>query len=219
MVTIRNAEAYLTDLSNFLRAFTEGSDLSENAVLRDLSFYPVSVAGELISTELQKAVSLQLLDSLTGTDLDNEGTFNFGLPRKVGVKARGVVTFAARTEPSADIVIPRGTIVKTLRTVASAAVRFVTIESKTLYYATRSSFFDPASNTWLLDVQVEAVLEGANSNVGPNSINTMQTRVSGIDLVYNQDATYNGADSETDSQYRNRLKKFVRGRGLGYGKA
>ena len=215
MAQIKTAAAFLADLRNFLKAFTQGTDISENAVLLDLSLRPASVAGELISTEIVKAANLQLIDNLSGVDLNNEGTYNFGSPRKIGTKAIGTVTFSTSNEPSNDIVIPVGTIITTSRTILIAPIRFTTVESKTMFYATRASYYDPSTGAWTIDLNVEALLEGADCNVPANSINTFQTKISGISAVYNKDATYQGSGVETDSQFRSRLKERVMGRELG----
>lgn len=215
MPTFKSTEEILSDLENFLSCVTEGTELSLNAILRDLSLRPTSVALELFNREMLKVANLQLLSRLEGEDLENEGLLNYGLVRKTGTKARGVVTFATPDEPRVDIVIPKGTGVATKRDVEVDFIRFYTTETKIMYFELRANYFDPTVGMWTIDVPVEAALEGEIGNVYPRAIKVLLSPIPGITTVFNKESTYGGLDSETDSSFRERIKKAILGRSLG----
>ncbi len=129
-----------------------------------------------------------------GKWLDAHAT-TFGITRKPAKKAKGHVLFR-RTDTSGNVLIPKGTIVKTAPNIFGEELKFITIEEKVLIDGQAEIF-----------VQIEAEEPGAKYNVGKGMINTLTTYISGIDEVYNPAdwLTEEGTDEETDESLRNRI--------------
>ncbi len=129
-----------------------------------------------------------------GKWLDAHAT-TFGITRKPAKKAKGHVLFR-RTDTSGNVLIPKGTIVKTAPNIFGEELKFITIEEKVL--------IDGQAE---ISVQIEAEEPGAKYNVGEGMINTLTTYISGIDEVYNPAdwLLEEGTDEETDESLRNRI--------------
>ena len=119
----------------------------------------------------------------------------FGITRKPAKKAKGYLLFR-RTDISGNVLIPKGTIVKTTPNIFGEELKFITIEEKVL--------IDGQAE---ISIQIEAEEPGAKYNVGEGVINTLTTYISGIDEIYNPAdwLTEEGTDEETDESLRNRI--------------
>jgi len=119
----------------------------------------------------------------------------FGMTRKSAKKAKGYVLFK-RTDTSGNVLIPKGTVVKTAPNIFGEELKFITLEEKVLT--------DGQTETL---VQIEAEEPGAKYNVGEGMISTLTTYISGIDEIYNPTnwLLEEGTDEETDESLRNRI--------------
>lgn len=130
------------------------------------------------------------VSTASGEYLDKHALFR-GLQRKEAKKSKGEVTFSVEIPATSDIVIEQGTIVSTS---GEYAVQYTTDSLATLK-AGQSS----------VTVSVTALLGGVNGNAAAGTVVVMVTPVSGITKVTNSNAFYDGADTESDEQLRDRV--------------
>jgi len=117
-----------------------------------------------------------------------------GIERKPAKKAVGYVLFR-REDTSGNVLIPKGTIIKTPPNIFGEELRYITIEEKVLQ--------DGQSE---IAVKVESEETGAKYNVGEGMISILTTYIPGIDSVYNSPdwLIEEGTDQEDDESLRQR---------------
>lgn len=209
MVAIPNEQDLLARTRRFLRFIRPDIDASDDSITSRFHLYPAAIAGKIAFKALADVQGLQLLDRLTGTDLDAEGT-NYGLVRASGKRAKGPsAVFYTYTAPTADIVIPAGQIITTSNVSLGKAISFRTLSSRKLPGgAAANSYYKPDTRRWETPpIPIEAVDPGAQGIVGPNRITLVQGSLPGIDGVTNPLATSGGTDQESDEQFRARISR------------
>ncbi len=134
------------------------------------------------------------IDTLSGSALDSFCA-NFGFQRFIARGATGIVTFTQNASNLAvsTVTIPAGTLVATAN-----GVVFQTISTYSMIP------IQGQSNS--IDVPVQAVVGGSNSNVASGSIININTPLNGINSVTNSAPTSGGSDAESDSSFRIRFK-------------
>lgn len=115
-------------------------------------------------------------------DMKAEG---HGVVRRQAVKAIGTVT-----------VTGNGTVAEGSYFQTALGTRFVALETVAV--------------NGTADINVEAVVAGANGNVAAGTITVIPMSIAGINSVINAEATHDGYDREDDETYRERYLKHVR---------
>lgn len=134
------------------------------------------------------------IDTKTAGDLD-DFCANFGIARLPGSRATGVVTFARYGDLSTSVLIGSGTQVVT-----------TTLPQQT-FMTTVSTIMDSGSAS--VDVPVQAVNEGPDSNIAADSPLQLVSTVAGVSDVSNAAGFTGGTIDETDDQLRTRFKATV----------
>ena len=139
------------------------------------------------------------LDSASGPDLDRLGGAlpNGGLLR-IGAQSAQVSLTFARQATSVSAVVPTGT-----QVTGSAGILFTTTAQATMAVGAASVAGVPAVCTTLG--------AGSSGNVPANSLTQFATVVTGVDSVNNPLAASQGADSETDDAFRQRIRLYLAG--------
>lgn len=114
-----------------------------------------------------------------------------GVIKKTSSKATGSVLFTAKTPINTTITIPQGTLL------ASSKADDVS------YKTTNTAYIKPPAASVAVDV--ESVMGGRNSTVGPQVIDILVTPIFGIKSVINGQKTVGGADCEPEAVYRKRV--------------
>ena len=172
------------------------SDINVGSVTRTLS----EAIGREIATVYQQinlAYLSGFVDTATGQSLDLVVSI-LGVTRKTKEFAQGLVTFFR--DPSAgdgNITIPENTLLSTEKGEAT----FVTVELRTLQRGQAR-----------IDVPVRATFasKGEAGIVKAGAITTLAQPITGISRVTNFEATFLGAENETDEQLRARAKAKLR---------
>ena len=112
--------------------------------------------------------------------------------------AANYVTFTANVAPSADIVIPAGTLV----------ISQTNSSTQGNTYSTAAPAILAAGQT-TVQAYVVCTVAGSAGNTDINTINAIKTVVPGIDSVNNAAAFINGSDIETESERRARFIAFI----------
>ena len=137
--------------------------------------------------ELQNAVDVQVI---LNTSFDQLASRN-GVFRSAGVHSRGFVTFFTRTRPTSTIFIPLGT------RVASGGVQYTTTTDGSIPINNVAAFFNPTTNTYQIDLPIQAELAGTQANLGAGQIRTIVTSLPGLGVT-NSNATFGGTNQETN---------------------
>ena len=185
---------FLKRMAYRLVARTDLTDLNDGGVAHTILS---AVARELddMSFQMTNLQRIWDLDTATGPDLD-ERALDLNpvkLTRKLASFANGSVVFS-RTGTVGTVAIPVGTVVR-----VPGGLEFAT--------SVAGSILDTfTSSTAISAVAVEA---GAAGNVDASTI-TQLDAVTGVETVTNPVAFTGGQDLESDAQFRERIKAFLR---------
>jgi len=223
MVTFRAFNDIVLSYLEYLRLVQPDLDTKPGTVARDLFVDAPSEQVADFYNELRAISNLQSFLSVSGDDLVRLAS-NFGVTKKSGSKATGVVVFTTNNVDS-DISIPKNTVVTsrngvTFRTTTSFLMRSA---SANVYRANASRLrteLDLAgiSDNFAVEIGVEALIPGVGGNIGIYSINSQN--VTGISNITNLSQFSGGTNSESSSEFRTRvLSRFAgsnTGTALGY---
>ena len=172
--------------------FGEDIDLSENSPILQFA-NSILMEAAILWNVAEDIYYSAFIDFATGKSLDYIAAL-IGYTRIAAAKATGTVTFSRSTPASEDIIIPAGTRVST----SDGSVVFKTTQAVTLTAGLTS-----------VDAQIEAVEPGSQGNVAANTISVIVDPVSGIEAVNNANPTEDGRDTETDEEFRLRIKTTI----------
>lgn len=160
---------------------------------------------------LSNLTSLKYVDKVRAEDLD-EFAYNEGVVRWGGSRAVTNVTFSRAQPPTADIVVPVNLPLATaVEASTGQSVVFRTVETKTMYAAAASSYYNADTGKYELDVAVASVSTGTEVDVGAYSITVMRRPLAGFDEIFNANATTSGKGLETNSELATRYLLHVKG--------
>ena len=189
-----NYEKTLQRLVNAVVALSPLSDVTDSSSLKHML---ASFAREVDEAHFQigNMQDLFSIDTASGTDLDERAKEIQPalVSRKQATKASGFVQFG-RTGTAGTVTIPVGTVVKT-----GDGVAFSTTATGTI----------AAGNTTSADVPVVAVVAGADGNVLAGTIVKFDNKPVGVGTVTNTAPTQFGSDTESDDEFRSRIKSFI----------
>jgi len=205
-----------TDLITSINTLLPNLDLTEGTPERDM-FVEAQISGNLqnlwntlIYTQKLHA-PLIYYEDLDEEDIDRYcSTFNV-IPTPATYSS-GQVTFYTSTEPTSDIVISTGTRVTT---VSAEPVIFEVIGTYTLYEATKNSYYNSVTERWEITCNVQAVESGPDYRAASGAITEIETTISGIEGVTNEDSITGGEDSESIVNRLKRVNEKFQGRDLG----
>jgi uncharacterized phage protein gp47/JayE len=147
------------------------------------------------------------IDKATGDDLDERAKevqaaleLTGQITRIQERRATGEVIFS-RTGTVGTVTIPIGTEIKVPAVGAAADIVFTTTEEGTILNGNQDSN----------NVDIRANEAGTSGNVDPGEINGFVTKPTGVDSVSNPSALTNGLDTESDDDFRRRIKLAIAG--------
>ncbi len=188
-------------------------DFSVGSVLRAFVEANAGVAVWLQALVL-KVLAASRLATSTGSDVDSF-IADFGLTRLPAAAAAGQLTFSRYTATN-PTVVPLGA---TAQTQDGTQVFKVVADAANPAYSPAAGGYPLAAGTPSVNASVLAVTPGAAANVAANTVITMTTPISGVDLVTNATPLAGGAAAETDAAVKVRFVKYILGlsRGDAYG--
>ena len=143
----------------------------------------------LVQMIINQVIQSAFIQYAIGTDLDNHGQGK-GVPRNGAVSSIGTISINGVQ----GTLIPIDTLFATASTGGIASIEFQTTDSNVVI---------PSTGT--IQVDVQAVIAGTNSNVQANTVIMQIASIIGITSVTNASATLGGLDAESDDVYRQRI--------------
>ena len=165
----------------------EGTTVIEGGFARDV-INANSLEFEATYLEMHMMMEASFADTSWGEYLTRKCA-EFGVDRKLATYSVGEVTFSGQK----DVTIPAGTIVE--------------IEGGNQYATDEEAVTD---DTGKAIVPITCQTIGSIGNVAENTINHIPISVIGITDVFNEEATHDGYDEETDEALYDRYYKFIR---------
>ena len=178
----------------------------------DTIVHPTGVVLEELSQtidDLGRLIDLGRWPEWSDTEMEQIAA-NYGLTRRSGTKATGVVLFFTTTKPTQDVVIPRNTVVSTIN-----RIQFRTVARLQIPMEAIDGYKNVVTGRYEFPVHVEAVKTGATGNVAAGSIIVYnETGAVGAVNVVNRAGTIGGGDPENNQQLSSRIRMLVQG-GIG----
>lgn len=202
--TPKRHEQILAQMLATTVARTELSDVGDASVMKHLL---AAAARQDDEQYYQMGLLLQLfsIDTATGDDLDERAADiqPAVITRRLATSAVGTVIFS-RSGTAGTVAIPISTKVKTsdgqvFTTTAAGSITPVSPEQIPGHGVGRDS----------APVSVVADVPGADGNVVTGSVIKFVSKPAGVDEVTNLASFTQGADKESDSSFRQRLKDFI----------
>ena len=160
--------------------------------------------------------SLQLALYLTSADQVQrliDGQFdklaaNVNVKRMAATPATGTVVFYTKTEPIRDMQVIEGGQVASLGDVDKGipAQAYQILETKTLTYEERDSFWNAQAQRYELEVDVQALNSGASGNTDSNTVTTINSGADAGFLVTNPSPLQFGTDLESNHDLAARIQ-------------
>jgi len=137
---------------------------------------------------------------------------NYGKNRLSATKASTTVVFYSSTSPTTDVLVSLGEEISTIPTETEAAIKFQTLSSATMYVSEIENYYNPITQRYEIQVNVEAVEPGSIGNVNSNTI--INTNIAGLSVT-NPNATFGGRDEETNADLADRAELAFLGLDVG----
>lgn len=210
------AEQVKNNLVNQILQNFPTAEVDTGSVLRDILIDPQSIQIANLSEEIdynrQLNTFVQNASNILDSDLDEIGA-TFGVSRKTGDLATGLITFQATTRPTEDIQIGAddgsgGISVKTLTTENGNTYEFVTTE--TVYMRTDATY-NEEHNCYEVSAPIRATTSGTVYNVGIGTIKILTNGIANITGVYNYVPTSGGTNRQENESYALSIQDAILG--------
>lgn len=210
------AEQVKNNLVNQILQNFPTAEVDTGSVLRDILIDPQSIQIANLSSEIDYNRLLntfvQSANNILDSDLDEIGA-TYGVSRKSGDLATGLITFQATTRPTEDIQIGAddgsgGISVKTLMTENGNTYEFVTTE--TVYMRTDATY-NEEHNCYEVTAPIRATTSGTVYNVGIGTIKILTNGIANITGVYNYVPTSGGTNRQENESYALSIQDAILG--------
>lgn len=220
-MAIRTSDELIQQAINYITAWRPDVDTSVGTLLKDIVVdVPATILGLAYQDlqQIQKASSINYVDELTDSQVEDLAA-NYGLTRKQGSYATGVVYFYKNARPTTIITIGNadgtgGVSVSTSNADNGQTYGFTTVETKQLTPDNADSFYNATNNRYEVPITIQANAIGTAYNVAAYSIQNNKL-INEIDGVVNYNACQGGLDIETNAQLADRIKIAAQARLLG----
>lgn len=210
MAVIKSFQEVVNAMKRFLYSKRPNVDTSLGTFTRDVVIDTPSREIESLYLDLNRTSNAQSPDLANTTDIEQLGK-NFQLRRRGPLKTTGIVSFYSFEAPAETIAILRGTTVASKASPDGTSQQYVTTQDVTLGITN----FNSSTGRYEVDVSVRAEVAGIEGNIPPGAIAAILDPVAGIAGVYNFNAFTNGADFETLTNFRSRVKSVITGNNVG----
>jgi len=181
-----------------MTATTTVTDYTPGSNIRSI-FETVSIFIEYLQFLIEEVYRSFYIDSAKGADLDAR-VRDFGMDRKVGKNATGIIKFVRNTPATSTFVIASATEFSTQPDVFGNTITY-SLDSDVTF----------VSGSIEASGFITCLISGINGNVASGKITNITSAIPGVDLVTNPIACTDGASAESDSQLRTRVPVFLNG--------
>lgn len=218
MANFRSLDEIILAILDYIRIVQPDADTKPGTVLRDIAVDAPSSELSKLYVELRNIQNLGSFASAQGRNLDLLAR-NFGIVRRSGSPATGVVTFTTNVLES-DIIIPAGTTVT-----ARNGISFRTQADVTMFASRANVYRSNAirvgtdlelagiTDDFAVEVSVEATSFGTSGNIGKFGV--VQTAQADISNVTNISSFSGGSNAENDDALRSRVLGVFAGSNIG----
>ena len=210
MATIKSFRDVVNAMLRFLYSRRPNVDTSPGTFTRDVVIDAPSRELESLYLDLNRTSNAQSPDLAGTVDIEQLGR-NFQLRRRGPLKTTGIVSFYSFEAPATIITIPRGTTVASKASPDGTSQQYVTTQDVTLGVTN----FNSTTGRYETGSPVRAEVAGIDGNIPPGAIAAILDPVAGVAGVYNFNAFTNGADFETLTNFRTRIKSVITGNNVG----
>ena len=196
-------------------------DTKPGTFMRDVIVNPVSDEFTGLYANMKAMELKQSILTATGSDLDKLAA-NYFITRKSATQSYGKLRFyisnADLNALPEEILIPTGTIVSTITTIARSAIQVQTLDS---YYGTKEKIkLLPIDANYpyfyCIELAAASVTTGVDNNVGASELTMQINNISpDITFVKNPFAFTGGSDYEDDSSLAIRINLAISGANIG----
>lgn len=182
--------------------------------IKDLFIDPVS---DVLENQNDRAIYLNRLLSLNNASTlvpdDVDGVVaNESIVRISGSSAVTTLTFSRTTAPTVNLTVPVNFPISTVIDPSTgSSVSFRTVETKTMYSASASAYYNVDTELYELDVLVASISTGQLVRTGANTIISFLRPLSGFEAITNKAATTGGRGTETNAELATRYFLHVDG--------
>ena len=180
----------LSDVQMFAVIYYDSASHSVNDLLALENNAPLLA---LIATALNVTVAEVITD--IGNSLNTLGQ-NVGVSRGQAQAANGLMSLLTVTPPTADIVVPQGTVAR-----SSSGQTYTTTGPVTMYAANAISYYNPDLQAFVITAPAVATQVGSAGNTDAGTLTALVTPVPGLPLVDNLTPFVDGTDIQDDTDY------------------
>lgn len=155
--------------------------------------------------QAQQTTFFARLQTCTGPDVDSF-CMQFNFPRDGAQFASGQVTLSIPLPAVSQLTIPVGSIIQTVG--ANIQYQLVADTGQTAYNAGLQAYVLPVSSTHIT-ASIVALIAGSASNVQASQLVTFGSSSYGFTTVTNAAPIINGADQESDANYKARFELYI----------
>jgi len=160
---------------------------------------------------LNRLISLQNASTLSPDDVDTVLS-NESIIRWDGSRAYVTLTFSRTSAPTVDLTVPVNFPVATIQDPSTGnTVTFRTIETKTMYSASASAYYNVNTELYELNVAAASVITGITGQVGAATITNFLRPLSGFENVTNKLPTNSARGVETNEEAATRYFLHIQG--------
>jgi hypothetical protein len=215
IIKINNlSEVFAEYIKAKIRSDLPNTDLTENSPLLDVLIYPwATLAAQIgeFGTSVELRTNLSNVSNLSETDIDEIGDGNYFLPRALGARAFGSVTFNFDSiSPIQDTVIPEGVKLKSSKGLFFTVTETIIIPPSAMY-----AKWDANGLVYSIDAAITADDVGTAYNVNAGDITEVVWPFSSYTVrVINNKSIEGGSNKESDEAYLSRIRSFYSSRTL-----
>ena len=188
-------EIYKDEVISQAGDLTDFNEGSIHDIIAGTFAIAINEVAELLISEFRKTY----FDTAEGGDLDSLAADHFGnrFARPQALRSTVTLTFSRDNTTLGDIIIPRGTVVRTATDAFGTSISFATLEEVILV---RSS----------INVSAQSEDTGASENVGAMTLIEIDSALKDPDIdVTNAAPSAGGTDAQTDFEYRETIRYLI----------
>ena len=204
----------VNSMISYIKGVKSSLDTSEGTIVNDVVISAPSQEIAKLYNEMDIVSKSQNIYTAPDSSLRGHGG-NLGLLIRGARQSKGYVRFFTFNPPLNDIVIAAGTVVSTVPTSNSSSQQFLTTITRTMYSSLSSTYLNPDTAVYEIEIPVISVNPGLNSVVGSQTITSLITSIAGINGCYNLSPTTGGSNEENIEDFRRRIAIKWKGSSLG----